>query len=564
MNLVTNFKKIFTLGLVFKDEQERDQAFFYNFFGTIFSFICAFSGINNLLGDHFISAGFFLLILIIVVLTIIFSPLNKISGKGSVILAVFFEIVSVYIFWFGENILYSWMFILLFPFFSVKLLGERKGAIFSAILALLLLSGFVLPIPKISINPGLSFNIFFFSIYFLVLLVIFLLEESKTKEIKELHEKNSDSGRDLKQKNEFISDLSHQLRTSLSNIILVNNLIYNSNLDKNQKELIDTLRASTNNLLEAVNKIVNVSQPELLKIKESFISFNLLTTLTSVVKLFEDKSDAKIHLDVSSNIQNFLIGDPIKLKQIFLNLLQGILFSNKQLSINEIHIKVLPEKETKSDLKVSFNLEFSYKPIDHETEKWNPNTDLLGSDLTNTKKLIEHSGGTLSISQKDNIDNYSFILGFQKDLTRRLEGVSEQTHIEESKTITLKDANILLVEDNLINQKIVILSLKGMVKNVDVAGNGKEALEKFGTSKYDIILMDIQMPIMDGIIATKKIREIESVTSNQTPIIAITANALSGDRENCLAVGMNDYISKPFQVDILIQKMQVLLKKNSA
>ena len=153
------------------------------------------------------------------------------------------------------------------------------------------------------------------------------------------------------------------------------------------------------------------------------------------------------------------------------------------------------------------------------------------------------------------------MLGFQKDLTRRTDDVSEKLFIEEFKAVNLKDANILLVEDNLINQKIVLLSLKGMVKNIDFANNGKEALEKFGTNKYDIILMDIQMPVMDGIIATKKIRETESSTNIQTPIIAITANALSGDRENYLAVGMNDYISKPFQVDILVQKMRDLLTK---
>jgi CheY-like chemotaxis protein len=129
--------------------------------------------------------------------------------------------------------------------------------------------------------------------------------------------------------------------------------------------------------------------------------------------------------------------------------------------------------------------------------------------------------------------------------------------------VDLKDANILLVEDNLINQKIVILSIQKLVKNIDVANNGKEALDKFGTSKYDIILMDIQMPVMDGILATKKIREIESSTNRHTPIIAITANALAGDKENCLAAGMNDYISKPFQPEVLIHKIKNLLTSSS-
>ena len=119
------------------------------------------------------------------------------------------------------------------------------------------------------------------------------------------------------------------------------------------------------------------------------------------------------------------------------------------------------------------------------------------------------------------------------------------------------------MEDNIINQKIVILSLERIVKNVDVASNGKEALDKFGTANYNIILMDIQMPVMDGFLATKKIREIEASTNSFTPIIAITANAMSGDRETCLAAGMDDYISKPFQVDMLVEKMKSMLERSA-
>jgi len=121
-----------------------------------------------------------------------------------------------------------------------------------------------------------------------------------------------------------------------------------------------------------------------------------------------------------------------------------------------------------------------------------------------------------------------------------------------------------LVEDNLINQKIVLLSLKNIIGNIDVALNGKEALDKFGCAKYDLILMDIQMPVMDGITATKKIREIEQSSLSHTPIIAITANALSGDKEICLAAGMNDYISKPFQIEVLVQKMKDLLAEEQS
>jgi len=120
----------------------------------------------------------------------------------------------------------------------------------------------------------------------------------------------------------------------------------------------------------------------------------------------------------------------------------------------------------------------------------------------------------------------------------------------------LKDVRILLVEDNLINQKITHLTLKPLVHTIDTASNGKEALDKFGTSSYDLILMDIQMPVMSGIVAAEKIRALESTTNTHVPIIAITANAMLGDREKCISAGIDDYISKPFQPSALIDKIK--------
>ena len=142
----------------------------------------------------------------------------------------------------------------------------------------------------------------------------------------------------------------------------------------------------------------------------------------------------------------------------------------------------------------------------------------------------------------------------------KIKSASINTNNEIEKTIIF-EKNILLVEDNIINQKIIILSLKNIVKKIDVANNGEEALNLFKKEKYDLILMDLQMPIMDSFIATKKIREIENNSSNHTPIIAVTANALLGDRDKCIDAGMDDYISKPFKIDVLIDKMSKLILK---
>jgi CheY-like chemotaxis protein len=123
----------------------------------------------------------------------------------------------------------------------------------------------------------------------------------------------------------------------------------------------------------------------------------------------------------------------------------------------------------------------------------------------------------------------------------------------------LKDLQILLVEDNIINQKVTILTLRSMVKSIDTASNGKEALDKFGTSNYDLILMDIQMPLMTGLMAAEKIRALESTTHSHIPIIAITANAMIGDKEKCIAAGIDDYISKPFMPVTLVEMIKKLI-----
>jgi CheY-like chemotaxis protein len=561
MSLVNFLKKTLSSGNSLSDEKEQEKVFFLNLLSILFAAVCLSAGLVHLMQNDFIISFIYLSVLILTVLVTAFFHSSKKYRLKVFFLLFLFEFISIITFWFSELTPYAWMLIIFFPFSSIKLAGKKNGVIHTLILAVILASGHVIPSEHITANKTLVFNLCFFTLYLLVLFFVIINEEDKNKELADYLKKAEETNHELKQKNEFISQLSHELRTSLSNIILVNNLFYKSSLDKDQADLVETLKASTNNILEAVDKIVSVSQPDLVKTRETVLSFNLLPVLQSIVNLFSGKEIAMIQLEISPTIQNFLVGDPVKLKQIFLNLLQTILFSPHCKEISSVKVQCFSDKETKNDIRVSFNVDVVYSPPASTDEKREVISLIPDTELANTRKLINYAGGLLTVSGSGDTASYTFVLGFQKDLQKKTEEAVEKISIEENKSISLKDANVLLVEDNLINQKIVILSLKGMIKNIDVALNGKEALEKFGTTRYDIILMDIQMPVMDGIIATKKIREIEAATNIQTPIIAITANALTGDRENYLAVGMNDYISKPFQVDILVQKMKTLLAK---
>jgi CheY-like chemotaxis protein len=249
----------------------------------------------------------------------------------------------------------------------------------------------------------------------------------------------------------------------------------------------------------------------------------------------------------------------VKVKQIFLNLIEQIL-KNSELKKRSININLVEDKIHNNSVEVNFQLITS--SLSDFFNKLSNKKDLVHElEINIAQRTIESLGSKLLIEQQNSETKFEFLLTFEKASQKQKEAQETIGKTGEQKALNLEDANVLLVEDNLINQKIVLLSLKKVVKNVDVANNGKEALDKFGSVKYDIILMDIQMPIMNGIVTTKKIRNIEKSTNTHTPIIAITANALLGDKEECLAAGTDDYISKPFQIETLLNKMKDLLKQ---
>jgi CheY-like chemotaxis protein len=463
-----------------------------------------------------------------------------------------------------------------FPVVAIFFYEVRKGTITAAVFLLICL--------VISFVPGdwnkSNLIPFFFKLklvftYIGIYSVCYTYITLMMKGVVEIKSLVVQYGEELKSKDEFISKLSHQIRTPLNNIMVTTNLLTNANLDEEQKEFIETIQASTNNLVNVVNNISKVSTIDLSH-SGSKISFNLRSTINSTIKLFETLNHDRITIRLKplSELRYNLLGDPVKVKQIFLNIIENIIRNSSDQKINiDISYSILNENDKRSEL--SFKVEANI-PIKLDLSKiestagaedyyQNGKEDSYYFDFTIAKKLVEHAGSQLLVDTLKDSTIFSFFLIFSISSALPTSEAKE-LHVSDlirvnqfGPAIDLKDANVLLVEDNLINQKIVILSIQKLVKNIDIANNGKEALDKFGTSKYDIILMDIQMPVMDGILATKKIREIEISTNQHTPIIAITANALAGDKENCLAAGMNDYISKPFQPDILVQKMKNLL-----
>jgi CheY-like chemotaxis protein/signal transduction histidine kinase len=470
----------------------------------------------------------------------------------------------------------------LYPFFAISMLGSSKGSFYSITYGVIFLFSFFIPLEINSVyTQPLSFKFYFALSYIVSLLLAYSFEVLKIKSFRDSEKEVLDEKNANKLNEEFIAKLSHQIRTPLNNVMVISNILTSTNLDDKQRDMIDTIQASTNNLVNVLNSMVEISNIDIRESSDLNVNFNLQTTINNTLKLFTSQSFNNISFNhkLDDSLPKNYFGDPIKIKQIFLNIIENIIKNKSSNKIN-IDIKVGKSKETQDSIELFFEIK-SNRPImlpineNHNQFIVNETTFTSAStqiyiellDLNITQKLIESKGGKLSISLSSENAIFNFPYTFSKivsDLEEKVDiSLLESQKKEKPKAhvgMPLENASVLLVEDNLINQKIVILSLKKMVKNIDIASNGKEALDKFGTSKYDLILMDIQMPIMNGIVSTKKIREIEASTTSHTPIIAITANALLGDKEECIEAGMDDYISKPFQIEVLIQKMKNLLE----
>lgn len=473
------------------------------------------------------------------------------------------------------------------PVVAVVMLSSLRALVISTLFLLVISVLIWLPLFDRVVAFSLAFKVTFIVSYILLFLFCKVFEYYRAFAQSNLEKQVLVERNATKRKDEFIANLSHQIRTPLNNIMVIANLVDSSAEDEKLKDLIDTIHASTNNLVNVVNSMVEVANVDFSERDNYTINFNLSATVANTIKLFAHQysSNVQFNLKIDEVIPTLLGGEPVKVKQIFLNLIESLI---KAKSNSKIRIDIVVKKLSESAERVELLFELrSNSPIFIPTGDGRNQlitNDLVGNavgsqvlvdvlDLRITQRLIESNGGRLSISLHSETSVFSFPYSFLKvmdvNAPVKEEDVDAKVNVPitptvqsvgMSRKVDLIDANVLLVEDNLINQKIVILSLKKLVKNIEIANNGKEALDKFGTSRFDIILMDIQMPIMNGIVTTRKIREIEASTNTHTPIVAITANALQGDREECISAGMDDYLSKPFQIEVLIQKMKKLLQ----
>lgn len=453
--------------------------------------------------------------------------------------------------------------LLIFPLVAVSVNG-KSGKLVSLGLGLFILVINSIPGITTTIHLDAFDAIIFLLSYGIILIIGYFIERSNRLILDRLKKSHTQFKEQLVERDEFMAKLSHKLRTSLSNITLINNLVHDSRLSSQQMELMETLQASTNSLIEDVNNIVEIVSPGKLDFTKSIISFEMAGIIDEAVEIIGSGKNTAgdISVEYMGQQNQALIGDPGLLRRLVINLIKGI--EPYLLEGTAIRLRVSPLKETPSHVRLEFG--FKIKTVlgrnlsSYLAELKSGHTQ-KESNLSRAYRLLQESESVLKIDLERDGAVISFFQDFAKDAVRSIADPGDKGEPEtpEKKAVLMEDARVLLVEDNLINQKIVLLSLNKKVKQIDVAGNGKIALEMFGLKQYDIVLMDIMMPVMDGLTATKKIREIESTNKSHIPIITITANALSGDRDNCLAAGADDYIAKPFQSEVLVRKMKNLL-----
>ncbi len=371
----------------------------------------------------------------------------------------------------------------------------------------------------------------------------------------------------VKAKQQFLSNMSHEIRTPMNAIIGFTKVLLKTDITAKQIEYLRAIKISGDALIVLINDILDLAKVDAGKMSFEQTPFKMSISISAMLHLFEPKIHEKnlsLVKDYDKSIPDMLVGDPVRLHQIILNLVSNaVKFTNR----GSITISVMLLGQDDNSVTIEFKVKdtgigISASKMDSIFENFqqaSSGTSRLyggtGLGLAIVKQLVEAQGGSIKVESKiDHGSTFSFILNFQKT---KIQTESETDLLKLEADV--KNIKVLVAEDIKLNQLLMRTLLDDFGFECEIAGNGKIAIEMLKTKSFDIILMDLQMPEMNGFEATEYIRH---QLKSDIPIIALTADVTTVDLEKCKAVGMNDYISKPVDEKLLYSKIIGSVKKS--
>ncbi len=522
-----------------------------SFFSFIFSLLHIFF-LDKSIG--FVLLSFFLSLFSMYFLFKKFKNYELFSALSLIIITALFIIISLK--GAGEKTGIIWG--LSYPIFISFTNNRKKANLFSFLFLLFNILIFYVPsdyLPDYPFDLKLRFIALYLLIYFLLRYYITLKQQAANNKEKQIIE----AKQQLRLKDEFLSKLSYQIRTPLNNIAGIINL----KRELLDNEIVEETELSISNLISIINTIQDAFDQKGFKIEGEKTNFGINATLKKSVTLFqtEQYKDLKLSLNLSGKVPKSIFGDRLLFLQLVISNID-FLYKNKTEPSLKIEItSELVTKNEKNFISLKLTNNNSFQKFINETEQELNSADFKNKDLLMIKELSEALSANMNINFQSNYLIFEFEVKNEKSGEKNKIYKEDQDNFFYTKVKKeLKDVTVLLVEDDVMNSKVMTLNLEKYVKNIIIAVNGKEALEKYASTRVDIILMDIRMPLMDGFKTTEKIRESEQGTGYQTPIIAVTANASSDIKNRCFEVGMNDYTTKPTNFKLLIKKIEAQLK----
>jgi PAS domain S-box-containing protein len=395
---------------------------------------------------------------------------------------------------------------------------------------------------------------------------IMLLEDlSEKKKREELEKQVSVARESARFKQNFLAGMSHEIRTPLTGVMGMVDILEQTNLDKDQKEYIGILKQSGEDLREIINQVLDFSKIEAGKVTLKTSVFPFENVFAKAEKLFRSicKKDILFEIHKDERIPAYITADEVRVMQIVNNFLSNAV---KFTDLGKITIssQLISSHKENQDILIKISISDTGRGISPEQQLslFNPFTQLdfndqqhkegTGLGLSICRELALMHGGETGVDSKPGIGStFWFTFLAQKD--------DGKTHRNIKKTdpeSAPKGLRILVAEDKLVNQKVIRLILNSMGYKVDIAENGQQALDMFKPGLFDLILMDIQMPVMGGIVAIQKLKE--AFANELPPIIGLSANAMEGDRERFIELGMDDYLTKPLMKEELLKVLSRL------